>query len=131
METTHVSTTLPIATSRQGVSQRLTNLTHMTSNSGPKQPDTQRPGHKVEEIITQIYHEYTSQLYMNHMQTVMLHQRDKERVDMEEQIRYLHGCIRALNNRSWKLEQLVNKLKVELASRDATLVADTGRKEHQ
>lgn len=99
IEKLHFSTALPFATTPRGVpSQRLANLTRVTSNSGSKQPDTQHPSQKAEKIIVQIYHEYTKRLHVNNMQSAMLHQRDKEKTDMEEQIRYLHGSTSALEN---------------------------------
>ena len=49
----------------------------------------------------------------------MLQKGKEEKAELEAQMQYQSYCLQAAEQRAWGLEELVNKLQVELASRNA------------
>ena len=74
---------------------------------------------RVKIIITQIYAEYTKLLVMHYKMSAMLQKGKDERAELETQMEYQNYCLKAAEQRAWGLEELVNKLEVKLASRNA------------
>jgi hypothetical protein len=85
---------------------------------------------RVKIIITQVYAEYTKLLVMYYKMSDMLQKGKDERAELETQMEYQSYCLQAAEQRAWGLEALVNKLEVELASRNAE-TPPTAQRGHQ
>lgn len=90
----------------------------------PANKGMQRVNSRQEEIITQIYAEYSMLSHTNHELLIMNHEmrddiqkRKDEQTRLEAQIIYQERCLQAAEKRAWRLEERVNQLEVELASR--------------
>ena len=90
----------------------------------------QDPMERVKIIITQIYAEYTKLLVMHYKMSAMLQKGKDERAELETQMEYQNYCLKAAEQRAWGLEELVNKLEVKLASRNAE-TSPTDQRGHQ
>lgn len=74
---------------------------------------------RTEIIINQIHAEYNKLLSLNYKMRAMLQKEKDEKPALEAQMQYQNYCLQAAEQRAWGLEELVNKLEVELASRNA------------
>lgn len=94
---------------------------HHSANKG-----MQRVNSRHEKIIAQIYAEYSKLSNENHQLLIMNHEmrddiqkKKDEQTRLEAHIRYQDRFLQAAEKRAWRLEERVNQLEVELASRDA------------
>ncbi|KAJ5642599.1 hypothetical protein N7490_006599 [Penicillium lividum] len=74
---------------------------------------------RAEMIITEISAECTKLLGTNHNTRIMLRKEEEEKAKLETQMQYLVYCLQAAEQRAWRLEERVNTLEVEVASRNA------------
>ncbi|KAJ5544121.1 hypothetical protein N7494_005400 [Penicillium frequentans] len=74
---------------------------------------------RVEMIITEISAECTKLLGTHHNTRILLRKEEEEKAKLETQMQYLVYCLQAAEQRAWRLEERVNTLEVEVASRNA------------
>ncbi|KAJ5033080.1 hypothetical protein NUH16_003210 [Penicillium rubens] len=73
---------------------------------------------RAEMIINEISAECTKLLGTNHNTRIMLQKEGEEKAKLETQMQYLIYCLQAAEQRAWRLEERVNTLEVEVASRN-------------
>ncbi|KAF3003407.1 hypothetical protein E8E15_001242 [Penicillium rubens] len=74
---------------------------------------------RAEMIITEISAECTKLLGINQNTRIVLRKEEEEKAKLETQMQYLISCLQAAEQRAWRLEERVNSLEVEVASRNA------------
>ena len=96
-----------------------------TTRSHPAQLGAQSADGRVEKILSQIQAEYMKLLDMHHEMLDRLRREKYEKAELQRQMDYQSDCLQAAEQRAWHFEERVNKLEVQLASREA----DQGRQD--
>ena len=85
---------------------------------------------RTEILLTQIHAECNELLRSSYKMKAMLQKGKEEKAELEAQMQYQNYCLQAAEQRAWGLEELVNKLEVELASQKAE-TPSTDQRGHQ
>lgn len=94
-----------------------------------RQQRIQHSKERLETIIAQIYGEYINLLGINDKIRDTLQKEKAEKEELHAYIQYHDYCLQAAEKRAWGFEKQVNKLEVELASRNATPLTDQRRQQ--
>lgn len=94
-----------------------------------RQQSIQHSKERLETIIAQIYGEYINLLGINDKIKDTLQKEKAEKEELHAYIQYHDYCLQAAEKRAWGFEKQVNKLEVELASRNATPLTDQRRQQ--
>ncbi|KAJ5354431.1 hypothetical protein N7541_005475 [Penicillium brevicompactum] len=110
--------------------RRPSSLTHQQSSKYSTEDDTPSiPSTKLETIIAQIYGEYINLLGINDKIRDTLQKEKAEKEELHAYIQYHDYCLQVAEKRAWGFEKQVNKMEVELASRNATPLTDQRRQQ--
>lgn len=120
MDRAHLQTSCHIPNHRLAVSNKHpSSFPKNASTSEPNHVSMQPPRQRVHGIVAQIQAEYNRVLHVNYRLKALLQQRDKQMADIEELLTHQSGYLKASEERDWAVEQMCNKLEVEMASQNA------------
>jgi O-methyltransferase involved in polyketide biosynthesis len=80
-----------------------------------KNQNEQQPIGRLESIITELQAEYTNLLRMNFSMRTSLEKEEAKTAELELHVQHLTNCLQIVEQRSWRREEQLNKLRVQVA----------------